>query len=77
MSLLDTIIDKTIELVKPKEEETELLLEGHDPINRKIQAFKKGGIYWVEVDEMAISCKTRKLVELEFEFRINNSNRNL
>lgn len=77
MSLLDTILDKAIEIVSPSEDQTTVLLEGYDPSNRKVQAIRTGKKYSVLRDGETIECRSQKDAELEFEFRINDSNKNL
>jgi hypothetical protein len=78
MSIVDIIIDKVIGMVSPSEDQTATsFLEGHDPRNRKIQAVKTGEKYSVTIDEHTIECSSKKDAELEFEFRINDSNKNV
>ena len=78
MSLVGKIIDKVKESVSASEDQTAVtFLEGYDPRNRKIQAIKTGKKYSVTIDEHTIECCSKKNAELEFEFRINDSNKNL
>ena len=77
MSLVDTIIDKAITLVTPESKEPVVLLEGCDQLNRIVRLFQSGKKHWVEVNKTAFECKSLKDAELEFDFRINESNRNI
>jgi hypothetical protein len=78
MSLVGQIIDIVKEKVSSSEDQTDIaFLEGYDPRNRKIQAIKTGKKYSVKIDEYTIECSSKKDAELEFEFRINDTNKNL
>jgi hypothetical protein len=77
MSLVDKIMGTVKYSVSTETKEPTVLLEGCDQINRVVRLCQLGKKYWVEVDVTAFSCLSLKDAELEFEFRLNDSNRNI
>lgn len=76
MGLVNKIAKGIADAIVPKST-PKLILEGFDPLNRLVQMIGKGSKYWVEVDGIAVYGKTKKDSELEFEYRLNDSNRNI
>lgn len=58
-------------------EQPEVLAEAPDGINRIVKLLKDGKRHYVSVDDVAIECSSLAQAQAEYEFRINDQNRNL
>lgn len=69
------IITDLVNFLLGVETEPVTIKEQHDPLNRLVKLFKIGDKHYVSVDGTGIECGSLKKAELEYDFRIQNSNR--